>query len=95
MSAFLKRIWKYPLFVIFVAACVYILRPGFVKYIEHRNEVARLEAEIKALEAERTKLEEEMRALQEGDPERIERLAREKLHLVKPGETIFRFKPKQ
>ena len=95
MKAFLNKIWKYPLFVLLVAACLYILQPGFAKYVDHRNEIKRLEAEIKELEAERARLEEEMRALQEGDPERIERLAREKLHLVKPGETIFRFKPKQ
>ena len=95
MRATLKKIWKYPAFVILVAACLYILRPGFAKYAEHRNEIKRLEAEIMALEAERARLEAEMHAFEEGDPEYIERLAREKLHLVKPGETIFRFKPKQ
>ena len=74
MRAFLNKIWKYPLFVILVAACIYILRPGFAKYVEHRNEIDRLEAEIEALEAERAMLEAEMQALRNEDPEYIERL---------------------
>ena len=89
-----KRILKYLLAGLLVAGCAYILRPGFVKYIEHRNEITRLEAEIRELEAERERLEQQMRALKEEDPEYFERLAREKLHLSKPDETIFRFKKK-
>jgi len=95
MRALLGKISKYLLFAALLAACVYILQPGYAKYVEHRNEIGRLEAEIEALEAERARLEKDMQALEEEDPEYIERLAREKLHLVKPGETIFRFKPKQ
>lgn len=95
MKALLKRISRYLLMALLAAGCVYVLKPGFVKYLEHRNEVKRLEEEIKELEAERARLEEQERALREEDPEYIERLAREKLHLSKPGETIFRFKKKQ
>jgi cell division protein FtsB len=89
------RILKIALVVLISAGCLYILKPGFTKYIEHRNESKRLEAEIKELEVERVRLEKEMRALQEEDPEYIERLAREQLHLSKPGETIFRFNKKK
>ncbi|UCD57098.1 MAG: septum formation initiator family protein [Candidatus Hydrogenedentota bacterium] len=95
MRAFLNRILKYLLTGLLVAGCVYVLKPGFEKYVEHRNEVQRLEAEIRELEAERVRLEQQMRALEEEDPEYIERLAREKLHLSKPGETVFRFKKNQ
>jgi cell division protein FtsB len=86
------KILKVALFIMISAGCIYILKPGFQKYIEHRNEVKRLEGEIEELEQERARLEKEMLALQDEDPEYIERLAREKLHLSKPGETIFRFK---
>lgn len=95
MKALLKRISRYLLMALLAVGCIYVLRPGFVKYLEHRDEVKRLEAEIRELEAERIRLEEQMQALQEEDPEYIERLAREKLHLSKPGETTFRFKEKQ
>jgi len=90
-----SKILKIALVVLISAGCLYILRPGFAKYIEHRNESKRLEAEIEQLEAERARLEKEMLALQEEDSEYIERLAREQLHLSKPGETIFRFNKKQ
>ena len=92
MKELAVRILKYLLMALITAGCVYVLRPGFTKYVEHRNEVKRLEAEIEELEQERAELEKEMLALQQGDPEYIERLAREELHLSKPGETIFRFK---
>ena len=90
-----SKVLKIALIVLISAGCLYILKPGFAKYIEHRSESKRLEAEIKELEAERVKLEKEMHALQDEDPEYIERLAREQLHLSKPGETIFRFNKKQ
>ena len=82
----------YASIVMIVVGCLYVLRPGFVQYRKHRNEVKRLEAEISELEAERARLEEQVRALEEQDPEYIEKLAREKHHLGMPGETIFRFK---
>jgi cell division protein FtsB len=89
------RTMKYVLVALIMAGCIYVLRPGFLKYAQHRNEIKRLEAEIQELERERVMLEKEMIALQEEDPEQIEKLAREKLHLSKPGEVIFRFKKKQ
>ncbi|MBI5119240.1 septum formation initiator family protein [Candidatus Poribacteria bacterium] len=95
MKTLLKKAPKYLLVVLILVGCAYVLKPGFAQYVEHRNEIKRLEAEIKKLEAERIKLKAQMRALEEENPEYIERLAREKLHLSKPDETIFRFKKKQ
>ena len=92
MKELVIKILKLLLVVLITAGCIYVLRPGFARYMEHRNEVKRLETEIKELEAERERLEKQMLALQEQDPEYIEKLAREELHLSKPGETIFRFK---
>lgn len=90
-----RKIVRYFLIALIVACCAYILRPGFIKYAERRGEVNRLEAEIEQLGAERAGLEEHMQKLEQEDPELIERLAREKLHLSKPGETVFRFKNKE
>ncbi len=92
MKANLRKILKYTLVALIVAGCAYILRPGFVRYAEHREEARRLEREIGELEAERARLEVQARALEEEDPEIIERLAREKLQMSKPGEIVFRFK---
>lgn len=95
MKKIFGKILKPLLLVLITIGCIYVLKPGFEKYIKHRNEVKRLEAEIEELETQRLRLEEQMLALQNEDLEQIEKLAREKLHLSKPGETIFRFKKKQ
>ncbi len=92
MRISVRKISRWFLFIVLVAGCIYVLRPGFVTYLEHHREIRRLEAEIIELEAEREELTRRMRALQNENPECIERLAREKLHLIRPGETIFRFK---
>lgn len=94
MKVSIGKISKYLLFVLIIAGCIYILWPGYVQYNEHRKEIENLEAEIQKLEAERASLKEQMQALQDEDPEQVERVAREKLHLTKPGETLFRFKKK-
>ncbi len=95
MKKIFGNILKSILLVLITIGCIYVLKPGFERYFKHREEVRRLEAEIEELETERLRLEEQMLALQNEDPEQIEKLAREKLHLSKPGETIFRFKKKQ
>ncbi len=95
MKVPIGRISKYLLFVLITACCLYILWPGYVQYNQHRKEIEDLKAEIQQLEAERASLQEQMQALQNEDPEQVERVAREKLHLTKPGETLFRFKAKK
>ena len=94
MKVPIGKISKYLLLALLIAGCIYILWPGYVQYYEHRKEIGDLKAEIQKLEAERASLQEQMQALQNEDPEQVERVAREKLHLTKPGETLFRFKKK-
>ncbi len=92
MRVHLKTVLKLALVVLIAAGCVYLLRPGFAEYAEQREEMKRLTAQIEKLETERVTLEERMQKLEDEDPELTEKLAREKLHLSKPGETVFRFK---
>jgi len=92
MKINLKKTLKVLLFLLIVAGCVYVLKPGWTMYEERRNELQMREAEIEEIKAERARLEELQQKLENKDPELIERLAREKLHLVKPGETVFKFK---
>jgi cell division protein FtsB len=95
MNFNLKKTVTVLLFVLIVAGCIYILKPGLTQYAERRNEVERYEAEIAEIEAERIRLEERRQKLKDEDPELIERLAREKLHFSKPGETVFKFKTRK
>ena len=57
------------------------------QYLAQRAEIDRLEQEIRSIEADRARLEEEIDRLH--DPEYLERLARECLGMVKPGEISF------
>ena len=92
MTVNLKKTFKILLFVLIVTGCAYVLKPGLTQYAERRNEVGRHQAEILEIEAERARLEEKQQKLEDEDPELIERLARKKLQLSKPGETVFKFK---
>jgi cell division protein FtsB len=55
-----------------------------------RGEVAALDREVRALEAENERLARAIADLQE-NPAVIERIAREELGLVRPGERVLRF----
>ncbi|HID10386.1 MAG TPA: septum formation initiator family protein [Candidatus Latescibacteria bacterium] len=48
-----------------------------------------LKEEVVRIEAKRRALEEEKKKLEEGDPEYIEKLARERYGMVKPGERVY------
>jgi len=52
--------------------------------------VERLEVEIRTLEEERAVLQERQVLLEAGDLEVIERIARERYGMVRPGESIYR-----
>jgi cell division protein FtsB len=58
-----------------------------------QQKIAAFDAELQRLDAHEKKLREQIEALR-GDAAYIERTAREKLNLIKPGETIFRFEQK-
>ncbi len=57
-----------------------------------REEIARYEESNERLKAEVATLRHELELLQKnGDPRALERAAREKLGLVRPGELVFNF----
>lgn len=57
------------------------------QYLSQRAEIDRLEQEVRSIEADRVRLENEIDRLH--DPAHLERLARECLGMVKPGEIRF------
>lgn len=56
----------------------------------YRKRILELEALVKREEMENRRLEAEIRALQ-SDHRTVERMAREKLNMARPGETVIRF----
>lgn len=69
-------------FVVYMSVS-YLL--GFVQILRMQNEIERVRAEIEAVEAQNQQLREELAYLQ--SDEYIEKVAREELGLVMPGET--------
>jgi len=61
---------------------------GFLALRQEKNEVESLRRQIRQLQQENDQLEKHIKALQ-SDPKAIERLAREQMHMARPGETIY------
>ncbi len=61
---------------------------------DHRQKNSENERKIAILKEKNKKLEEEKKLLEE-DPVYLERVAREKMGLVREGETIYRLTPEE
>ena len=73
----------------FLAYVFVFSRHGHLRRRELTRENEGLRLELKELRAENARLREELSRLD--DPEAVEKLAREKLGLVKEGEKVYRF----
>jgi len=67
---------------------------GFRNLIRGQFRLKKLEKELVKLSNENQELRRQLYSL-ETDPLVIERIARAKLNFIKPGETIYRFVPKE
>ena len=76
--------------IVFIALVVGALfgDGGILQLWQERAETQALELEIQRLRVKNSQLAEEIHALR-SNPQAIERLAREELGLVRPGETVF------
>lgn len=72
---------------------VYLLfnEKGVIRYVELKNEVDALNEQIEMLEQENKKLEGEIDSLKKKIPSKIERTAREKYDMIRPGEKKIEF----
>jgi cell division protein FtsB len=61
---------------------------GYLALRRQQKELQTLEQQIQQLKQENEQLDKQIRALK-SDPAAIERLAREQMHLAKPGEIIY------
>lgn len=67
-------------------------RMGLIAHVRLTEEAVRVDREITQVQAEIGDLGRQVAALNR-DPHTIERLARERLGMVRPGETVFLFPP--
>ncbi len=66
---------------------------GLGAVMEMRGRATQLRYEISAKEWDNHELRDVIRPLREGDPDAVEQLAREKLYMVRPGDTIYVLPP--
>lgn len=79
-------------FLLIVAVFLIIFLPGYAKIQELRQRNKELELNIKKLRKENLRFKKEGERL-ENDPAYLEKVARERLGVVKKGEVVYRFVP--
>ena len=78
------------LFIVSMMALAIHSEKGFLAMWEKQHELARLESSIADVKAVNAQLRQEIWRLR-NDLEYIEKIAREELRLVRPGEVVFEF----
>ena len=78
------------LVILVLAGAAFLLLPVWRDYKSKEKELARLRAEIEKLKAERNEKLEKIAAL-ENSPDAVEKVAREKFKLVRPGDTVLEY----
>jgi cell division protein FtsB len=81
-------------FILFAVAfaVLWMFLPTFSKWQDLKQKDRNYQAEVKALEQEHQRLLEEKRLLEE-DPAYLEKVAREKMGLIREGEVIYHITP--
>ena len=92
----ISRTAWFLLMFLFLAAILldaFFSESGILKIWEMERDYVKLSQEIADLERENAKMEAEIKALRDS-PEAIERIAREQLDFIRPGEEVFLFPEK-
>ena len=85
-----RHLYALLLFAAVVAFLAIIYLPSYTKYQELRREDEKIADNILALQTQNDELREEARLLQ-SDVKYLEKVLREELGLVKPGEVVYKF----
>jgi cell division protein FtsB len=76
------------LFIVVFIGAFFILMPIYKKYIARQTKLEKLQKELSQLKDERNRKASNVEALRH-TPEAVEKVAREKFHLVRKNEKIF------
>jgi len=80
------------LFFILICGILVVFLPSFTAMQDKKQQNFEYQQQLKQLKAENKELQEEKRLL-EDDPVYLEKVAREKMGLVREGEVIYRITP--
>ncbi len=86
----MRHLFTLILFALTVAFLAVIYLPSYTKFQDLKREDEKLAENIETLEQENEALREEARLLQ-NDVKYLEKVLREELGLVKPGEVVYKF----
>ncbi|WP_428898154.1 cell division protein DivIC [Parelusimicrobium proximum] len=82
-----------PQYIIIMGMAAFIFFDGsLLGLIHNKRELRKLKLRNEQLDKEYADLSAQLERLEKGDPAYIEEIARVKYHLIKNGETEFRFK---
>ncbi len=86
-----RKVYNIVFFSLLILAFMYLLfnENGILKYIKAKNEIRKLEQEIQKAEMRLHLLQLEIDSLKTSR-EKIERVAREKYHMLKPTEKVLK-----
>ncbi len=88
-----RALWTIALIVaLYLLVPMFLGETGMVQYFRMRQTYHRLDQEVAELDRHNDELGDEVRAMR-SDPLTIERVARERLGLVRPGEMVYQFEP--
>jgi cell division protein FtsB len=89
MKLFNKKTKFYFFGVILIVGLFYLLFNdfGFYRYQKLSNEIDELNARIEILQQENKKLGDQIDSIRRREPSKIEKIAREKYDMIRPGET--------
>lgn len=89
MKIFDRKTKYYFFGVIIIVGLFYLLFNdyGFYRYQKLRNEIDELKARIDNLQQENKKLGDQIDSIRRREPSKIEKIAREKYDMIRPGET--------
>lgn len=85
-----RNLYVLLIFAAVVGFLAVIYLPSYTKYQELKREDEKIAESIQELESENERLREEARLLQT-DVKYLEKVLREELGLVKPGEVVYKF----
>ena len=90
-----KLVFLLILFIVIVGGLILLFNEfGFVKYVKLKTDLDSLNSRIEKIEKENEKLKAEIDSLERKIPAKIEKVAREKYEMKRPGEKVIEVKEK-
>ncbi|NWF88290.1 MAG: septum formation initiator family protein [Ignavibacteriaceae bacterium] len=95
-SALKNKIARWGFILLVIGGVTFLLfnDSGYFKYMKLKKEAIELKEELNEKELENKNLEAEVDSLEKKNPNKIERIAREKYGMMKKGEKIIKIEEK-